>query len=194
MQFVVSTIRPAPSRLELLSAIRGKSIDGRRDGKPLAAAWYAEHPELLPGGAKGVPFNYPIQGTMTHIEEDRRTLPLIEEFDRGLAAQQELVSSLRFLSPAVLTYEALQDVSGSGVARARLFRQQVRSFRQDWLAWFHPRIFRMTVLRSSEYTAIPQFSFREEAAGDWVLRTAPGALALLSVSCVLSLLAARKLH
>lgn len=193
LQIGVTALRPAPSRLELLAAVRDQSIDQRRDGKELAAAWYAEHPEMLPAGQRSITYDTPIAGTMTHIEQDRRTIPLEERFDVSLAARQDLVSTLRFLSPAVLTYEALQDSAGTGLSRHRHYKSQLKKFRQEWLAYFHPRIFSRLVLRPGDYDAMPQFQYTDEPSGDWIGRIAGGSGVLVAVAAALILLSARSL-
>lgn len=184
LQIGVTALHPPPSRLELLAAVRDQSIDQRRDGKTLAAAWYSEHPEMLAAG-KEVVYDTSIAGTMTHIEQDRRTLPLEEQFDASLAKRQSAVSSFRFLSPAVLIYEAMQDSAGTGIFRHRHYKAQLKTFRQQWLVWFHPRIFGKTVLRPADYDAMPRFQYHDETTGDWVTRVTAGTAALIAVSIVL---------
>jgi ABC-2 type transport system permease protein len=190
LQIAVAALRPAPSRIELLTAIRDRSIDQRRDGKSLAQAWYAEHPELLPVGAASG-YDMAITGTMTHIEEDRRTLPLERDFERQVLSQQDLVSSLRFLSPAIVAYEALQDVAGTGIYRHRHFREQVQTFRETWLSWFHPRIFQRLALEPADYDAMPVFSYSEQPVMDWIPRVLSSVAGLLVASGALLLVSAR---
>lgn len=194
LQMEVNTVRPAPSRLELLAVVREQSIDQRRDGKPLAKAFYSEHPELLPAGHREAPYDTAIAGTMTHIEQDRRTLPLEAKFDDSLARRQEWVSTFRFLSPAILVSEALQDCAGTGLTRHRHYKEQVRAFRSQWLAWFHPRIFRKMTLQPAEFDMMPRFVYRPETAAAW-MQPAVRAIAGLGVfATVLVLLALRRLR
>jgi len=194
LQIVVTALRPAPSRLELLAAVRDRSIDQRRDGKALAGAWYAEHPEMLPAGQADVAYETALAGTMTHIEQDRRTLPLEERFDASLAERQNLVSAFRFFSPAVLTYEALQDSAGTGLYRHRDYKAQLKAFRQEWLEWFHPRIFKKAALLPADYGAMPAFEYRDEPISEWAGRVAAGAFALLAISAGLLSFASRGLR
>jgi ABC-2 type transport system permease protein len=188
---LVSMLRPPPSRIDLLAAIRDRSIDQRRDGKHLAEQFYAEHPELAAAG--GVVMNLDITGTMTHIEQDRRTLPLERRFERQLAEQQNLARRLRFLSPAIVVQEALNDIAGTGLLRYQRFRQQAAAFRDEWTAFFHPLIFGRTPLRPADYRRMPRFTYRDERAEDVTSRVLAGLAGILLPSLLIGALGVRQL-
>jgi ABC-2 type transport system permease protein len=177
LNVVISSIRPTPSRLELLAAIRDKSIDQRRDGKHLAEQFYAEHPEIVP--VSGVVMNLDITGTMTHIEQDRRTLPLEREFELRLSEQQALVRSLRFFSPAIVMQEILNDLAGTSLLRYQNFRDQARAFRERWTGFFHPLIFGRMELYPADYDRMPKFEYRNEPQADVFDRVMSGLIGLV---------------
>jgi ABC-2 type transport system permease protein len=180
---VVSMLRPPPSRIDLLAAIRDRSIDQRRDGKHLAEQFYAEHPEFAP--ASGIVMNLDITGTMTHIEQDRRTLPLERRFEQQLAEQQNLVRRLRFLSPAIVAQEALNDIAGTGLLRYQRFREQAAAFREEWTKFFHPLIFGGTQLRPADYGRMPHFTYRDEPTKDVAGRVLAGLVGILLPSLLI---------
>jgi ABC-2 type transport system permease protein len=180
---VVSLFQPPPSRIDLLAAIRDRSIDQRRDGKHLAEQFYAEHPEFA--SASGIVMNTDITGTMTHIEQDRRTLPLEQRFEQQLVEQQHLVRRLRFLSPAIVTQEALNDIAGTGLLRYHRFREQAAAFRDEWTTFFHPLIFGGAQLRPADYGRMPQFVYRDERASDVAGRVLAGLAGILLPSLLL---------
>jgi ABC-2 type transport system permease protein len=194
VQLVVDSVRPGPSRLELLDVVRNQSIDARRDAKKLVSDWYAAHPQWVPAGDAGPLYDTATGGTMTHIEQDRRTLPVEAKFDAAVAARQDLVNWLRFVSPAVVTSEALLDSSGASLDRFRHYKEQVKMFREQWLAWFHPLIFRKHVLQPSDYDQMPTFQYQEDPP----VRSASLALsgaAVLAAGCIaLALASVRRLR
>jgi ABC-2 type transport system permease protein len=61
------------------------------------------------------------------VDEDvsRRARPVVDRYEQQLTRQQTLIDRLRFLSPAVLMQDALNDVAGTGAARHRHFLGQV---------------------------------------------------------------------
>jgi len=70
------------------------------------------------------------------------------------------VERARFLSPAILLQDALNDVSGTGVARHREFVSQVEAYHQRWRDYFVPLVFQRA--RLANYSRLPGFSFDEE--------------------------------
>jgi ABC-2 type transport system permease protein len=167
----------------LLNAIRDQSIDQRRDGKHLAEQFYAEHPEFA--AASGILMNLDITGTMTHIEQDRRTLPLERRFEQQLAEQQNLVRRIRFLSPAIVTQEALNDIAGTSLLRYQRFREQAAAFREEWARFFHPLIFGGMQLRPADYGRMPHFTYRDEPATDVAGRVLAGLVGILLPSLLI---------
>jgi ABC-2 type transport system permease protein len=71
----------------------------------------------------------------------KRVRPVIDRFDAQLRRQQAAIDRLKFLSPAILLQDALNDISGTGAARHRFFLAQVDRFHQQWRAFFTPMIF-----------------------------------------------------
>jgi ABC-2 type transport system permease protein len=70
------------------------------------------------------------------------------------------VERARFLSPAILLQDALNDVSGTGVARHREFVSQVEAYHQRWRDYFVPLVFQRA--RLADYSRLPGFSLGEE--------------------------------
>lgn len=190
LHLAVQSLRPVASRLELLDAVRNHSIDARRDAKKLVADWYAAHPNMVPAAYAGALYDTATGGTLTHVEQDRRTLPLDASFDEAVAARQDLVNRVKYLSPAIIASEGLFDAAGTSLERYRDYKLQVRAFREKWLGAFHPRIFRKQVLHPSDYATFPEFHYQETAT----LHSVPGITALLLASSVLALAAMRRLR
>jgi hypothetical protein len=103
-------------------------------------------------------------------------LPCIDYFDRQVLGQQTLVDRFRFLSPAVVTQAALNDITGTSEARYRHFLSLVNDFHQRWRAYFNPRIVQKVSLRAANDDAFSAFALREEGTGaarvGWVARLA----------------------
>jgi Domain of unknown function (DUF3526) len=63
---------------------------------------------------------------LTQEETERLIQPVVDHFDRQVIGQQSLVDRFRFLSPAIVTQAALNDVAGASVARYRHFLEPER--------------------------------------------------------------------
>jgi ABC-2 type transport system permease protein len=90
-----------------------------------------------------------------------------------------LVDRFRFLSPAIVTQAALNDLAGTGGARYRHFLAQVEAFHQQWQAYFNPRIVQKAHLRADDYDHFPTFMFMEESTASITRRVLFGLLGLL---------------
>jgi ABC-2 type transport system permease protein len=75
-------------------------------------------------------------------EVERRVGPVLDRYARQLSAQQGIVTRARFLSPAILMQDALNDIAGTGTARHREFVKQVEVYHQRWRDYFIPLVFR----------------------------------------------------
>jgi ABC-2 type transport system permease protein len=85
---------------------------------------------------------------------------VVDAYERQRRRQQALIERLRYLSPAMLMQDALNDLAGTGTTRYRHFSAEVDRFHAAWRAHFTPLILGRTRLQSLE--AVPMFQYREE--------------------------------
>jgi ABC-2 type transport system permease protein len=124
-------------------------------------------------------------------EVERRIRPVIERYERQIAGQQALVDALRFVSPAVLMQNALNDIAGTGVSRHQWFMSQVDAFHRGWRAHFTPLIIARTPILA--YDTLPRFSFQEEPTGALTSRVFLSVLALVVPALLIGWLAVTRL-
>jgi len=179
---------PMPSRLELVRVSRDAAREANRAGAEARGRCYRDHPELSEEGGGAKVDDYTRGKLAMKAQVEAAVAPVRARFTRQLEAQQELVSLLRFLSPAVLAQEAMTDLADTGLPAYRDFARQAEDFHGRWLEWFHPRVFEKTLLTREDYEAMPRYD------GGWEAAELPagrigGALAAL-VLVALALLAA----
>lgn len=104
------------------------------------------------------------------------------------------VDRFRFLSPAIATHAALNDIAGTSVARYRHFLSLVDEFHQSWRAHFNPRIVQKATLRAHDYDQFPAFAFLEEPIGAVARRVLVGLLGLLAPTLLIGWLGLRALR
>jgi ABC-2 type transport system permease protein len=120
--------------------------------------------------------------------------PVVAAFDEQLAQQQAMVNRLRFLSPAIVLNEGLNDVAGSGVARQQRFRDEVRVFHRSYRDFFFDKLATGGKLTRADYAALPRFAFEEEPLSQLGQRVGLGLLGLLGPAALLLALALRGLR
>lgn len=178
LNVAISSIYPVPSRVEMVQATRRASAEATAKGSQLLAKYFEDHPELTAGGAID-PNDFYTRSIAVQSETERLIQPVVEHFDRQVMGQQRLVDRFRFLSPAIVTQSALNDIAGTSVARYRHFLSLVDEFHQSWRAHFNPRIVRKVQLRPDDYDQFPAYTFREEPVSAVAGRVLIGLLGLL---------------
>lgn len=168
---------PVPSRIELIQTVREASDRAKADGPKLNAKFLEAHPELARGQAEASEFA--IQSLAVQDASEAGVAAVLSRFETQLGHQQRLVDRLRFLSPAIATLEALQDVAGTGSARYTHFAAQVDQFHEGWRAYFRPKILAGELIRRDDLARIPAFSFREEPLGTVASRASVGLAGLI---------------
>ncbi len=179
---LVKTLHPVPSRVELVQAIRNASNEAQSEGSRLRAQYFEDHPELLGEEANYDEFAIQTLAAQEAVEDSIQGV--LQRYETQLRRQQTMVDRLRFLSPAIVTLEALQDVAGTGSARFRHFLDQVDSFHQEWRAYFRPRILLSEPIRKEDLETLPEFEFQEESTRSVAIRATVGLLGLLAPALI----------
>jgi ABC-2 type transport system permease protein len=155
-----TTVITVPSRVEMIQAMRVASDEANAAGSKLLARYYEDHPQLATGDAQQAMNDASIIRVAVDDDVQRRVRPVIEHYERQIAAQQALIDRLRFFSPAVLMQDALNDVAGTGTARHRHFMSQVDRYHREWRAYFVPLVFQKVNFKA--FDEVPRFRFEEE--------------------------------
>jgi ABC-2 type transport system permease protein len=159
LNLVATSLYPVPSRVEMIQAVRSASREANEEGSRLLARYFQDHPDLADGGSEKALNDFNFVRVAVDAEVERRVRPLMDRFERQLEQQQALVSRLRFLSPAILLQDALNDISDTGTLRHRDFLRQVARYHDQWRSYF----VRLTFLNAqlADYSQIPRFAYQE---------------------------------
>lgn len=182
---------PVPSRVEMVQAVRIASDEASAQGSALLARYYEDHPELATGDAGQAMTDFNVVRVAVNDEVERRVRPVVERYERQIAGQQRLIDALRFVSPAVLMQNALNDVAGSGVSRHQWFMGQVDAFHEAWRSHFTPLILARTAVL--DYERLPHFTFEEESTGAVARRVFLSVLGLAMPAWLIGWVAVRRL-
>jgi ABC-2 type transport system permease protein len=161
LSMTATTMHPVPSRVEMIQAMRVASDDATAEGSTLLARYYEDHPELATGDTQQAMNDFNMVRVAVGAEVERRVRPVLARYAERLAAQQRVVERARFLSPAVLMQDALNDIAGTGAARHREFMRQVEDYHERWRAYFVRLIFQRA--RLADYSNLPRFTYEEES-------------------------------
>jgi ABC-2 type transport system permease protein len=188
LNVTANALYPVPSRVEMIQAVRVAQDDANRKGSEVLARYYEDHPELATGDPAQAMRDFDVVRVAVSDEVERRARPVVEAYERQIARQQDVIDRLRFLSPAILAQNALNDVAGTGTERHRDFLTQVGAFHERWRTRFVRLIF--SKARITEVESLPRFVHREEATPIVAARVTTGLLGLLfpAIGCAVAAL------
>ena len=178
-------LHPLPSRVAMITAQREASNEAVNQRSELLAQYLEDHPELA-GGVGAEEANRAALAWAATDAVNRRLEDVTTVYDERLAAQRDLVRHYRFLSPALLTQEALLDAAGTGDARFALFEAQVREFAEHWRTFFVPAILAGEQMTVKVLPHRPSFEFVDERMSEVSSRAATPLFALAGLLALVS--------
>ena len=193
VNLLAATLYPVPSRVEMIQAMRDASTQASQKGSMILARYYEDHPDLVTATGASKKTDYASTTYAVQLEVDRVTQPVIAEFDAQVNRQQAFVDRFRFLSPAILTQAALNDISGTGIARYRHFLHLFDKFLSRWQSFFFARVFQQVLFKSADLATFPRFTYRDEPTETMILRVLVNLAGVLALTVVVSLWTARRL-
>ncbi|MBX3181685.1 MAG: DUF3526 domain-containing protein [Polyangiaceae bacterium] len=180
---VVDAVYPSPSRVELVSRAR----EVTRAAEALVSEQEGDHGAAPRADAAE-------RRVALQEQLSSQAAPVLEAFERQLGRQQALVDRLRFLTPAIITYEALTDLSGAGVQRHQHFSAQVERYHVEYQRFFFDRVRAGQRLTSADLAALPSFTREELPARVVAARVGLGTLGLFVPTLVLAAFTRRGLR
>ena len=182
VNMAANAIYPAPSRVELTTAMREASEAADKQAAGAREAFFFDHPDMA--GQAGNSDAYFIQVMATDAAVERAVAPLLKAFDAQAERRERIVAGLQYLSPAILAQQALAVLSGTDNARFADFTQQVVRFHGRWRGFFQDRIIKGERLSAADFDRIPTFVYRNPGLS-WNTVYGPLAALLLAVGVLM---------
>jgi ABC-2 type transport system permease protein len=183
---------PVPSRVEMVQAMREAQDEANKGGSQALARFYEDHPELATGDPAQAMNDFNVVRVAVNDDVERRVRPVVNHYESQIARQQEVIDSLRFLSPAILMQGALNDIAGTGTDRHRDYLSQVDAYHQQWRDYFVPKIFAKTLI--ADFDQVPRFAYQEEATATVLARVGVALAGLLIPALAIGVLGLRRLR
>ena len=183
-------LHPAPSRAEMVLAVRQAAVDAERDRAAEQARYLAEHGSAAPGNDRE-------RRTLAlTLVADQRADEVLARHETQVRLQRGLTDRLGLLSPPLLANEALVNLAGNGHARWDAHLQAVDAFHGQWQGFFVGLVQRGARLQGADLAQFPRFAAAR--LGTWAPGTAASLWAangvLLLSTLLLTALAWRRLR
>ncbi len=195
VSLTANSLYPAPSRVMLAAELREASAEADAKAAEALEDFYFDHPEFAaPGEASQQDNNFFLQTLSKDASIEKAIAPLLQDFEDQAEAQQNSVRQLQYLSPAIMTQQALNTISGTDYLQFQDFQNQVSLFHDAWSDFFISRIMEEKTLTSADIRSLPQFQYQEMAAGPVIRTVLTSALGLIVINILLAFLAGRQLR
>lgn len=194
LSIAVNVAYPVPSRVEMVNSLRAIQTRAGNEYDATVARYQDEHTAMATDN--GVLNQKDLDSAHRRVLVQQAAAKSIEErmarHDDQLARQQRVVDWLRFLSPAIVMQEALNDVAGTGNSRYQHYTRQVDQFHGDWQAFFVTRVMTNTALTVEDYDRFPRFQYLQQPLSELNPRLFYALLGLLVPIAVLGYFSARR--
>jgi ABC-2 type transport system permease protein len=155
-----NTLYPVPSRVTMLHQYRVASAEANKRADEILKSYLREHPELAP---KDTVQENRYAWILSYFASSdlvyQSVKPILDDYDNALAKQQAWVNNLRWLSPAILMQNSLNEIAGTSTAHYNAFRKQVVEFSYVWKDYFKPRMFANELMKAEEFEKMPKHSY-----------------------------------
>lgn len=155
---VANMMYPLPSRVSYVNALRQAGEDAERRSAQRMAQFYQDHPELAKDTAAR-DNDFAIEYLLMLEDIAQATKPAREAFNAQREAQRNFIATFQFVSPAIVTQNAMNVIAGASDERYADFIRQAKAFHKVWREHFEPLIYQRKAFR--DYSQIPKFSYQE---------------------------------
>jgi ABC-2 type transport system permease protein len=151
---------PVPSRTIMIHEYREAKALAEKKADEILKTYYREHPEYAPKDTtQQNQYSWWLGNFAASDVINQSVQPVLDDYNEALNKQQSWVNRLRFLSPAILLQDGLNDLAGTSPAHYTDFRNQVIAFADTWRHYFIPRMFKNEKMKSDELGSLPKHSY-----------------------------------
>ena len=155
-----NSLYPTPSRLKMINEIRLIKKENEEKQNEIMDEYLRNHPELaLESDNQSFGFWHQYFASEKIMEE--KTKPLLDEYDSQLKKQQDLIGTFKYISPAILMQQSLNNIAGTSEKHYNDYKKQVFEFSDTWRNFLVPMLFKNQKFTTSDYDKLPQFVYKE---------------------------------
>ena len=156
-----NTLYPTPSRLKMVNQIRLIKRQNEEKQDEIMSDYLRDHPELAEGTDEeefGFWHNY----FAAEKVMEEKTAPLLEKYDKQLQRQQDLIRTFKYVSPAILMQQSLNNIAGTSEKHYNSYKKQVFEFSNTWRGYLIPMLFKGQKFTTEDYKKLPRFVYENQ--------------------------------
>ncbi len=159
-----NTLYPIPSRTLMINEMRSLKAEVTEKQDEILDNFLRDHPEYAINDTmqfRG--FYHRYMASQKLIKEELS--PVIDAYENQLQKQQDWIGTFKWVSPAIITQESLNQRAGTSTGDYEGFRKQVVKFSSIWREHFMPFLFNNQSFSQRDYPYLPEFEFVPKPIG-----------------------------
>jgi ABC-2 type transport system permease protein len=187
VNLVATNVYPAPSRVELTTELREASSEAEEKAVEAREQYFFDHPDLAAENADPEVFFRDVARSEGEIA--RSIQPQLAAFDEQAKSQAEIVSWLKYFSPALLADQAFAAMAGTDREYYARFKSAAFTYHGGWRDYFVRKLDAGIGMTTEDWAELPEFSWSPPTVVDR-LQKVLASVAVLGAMVLLLLAAA----
>lgn len=153
-----TTLYPMPSRTFMINEMRSLKAEVTKKQDEVLDNYLRDHPEYaLNDTTLRRGFYHRYMASKELIKEELS--PVVIAYEEQLQKQQAWVGKLKWISPAIIAQESMNQLAGTSTRDYENYRKQVVSFAGTWRDHFMPFLYNNREFTQKDYPDLPAFQF-----------------------------------
>jgi len=161
-----NTLYPMPSRNLMINEMRTMKAEVTERQDEILDNFLRDHPEYaLNDTTQNRGFYHRYMASQKLIKEE--LAPLVSSYEEQLQNQQGWIGKFKWLSPAIMVQESLNNIAGTSTEDYENYRKQVTHFAGEWRGHFMPFLYNNQEFSQKDYTNLPSFKYKKAKENTW---------------------------
>ena len=157
-----NTLYPMPSRTLMINEMRGLKAEVTKKQDEILDNYLRDHPEYaINDTTQFRGFYHRYMASQKLVKEELS--PVVNAYEGQLKKQQNWVGQFKWISPAIIVQESLNQMAGTATQDYEGFRKQVVGFAASWRQHFMPFLYNNQNFSQKNYTDLPKFQYQQKS-------------------------------
>ena len=157
-----NTLYPLPSRTLMINQLRSMKQEATKKQDEILDNFLRDHPEYaLNDTTQARGFYHRYMASQKLIRQE--LAPVVGAFEEQLQNRQSWIGDFKWISPAVIVQESLNQIAGTSTYDYENYRKQVVEFAGEWREHFMPFLYNNQNFSKSDYVDLPIFKYQTKS-------------------------------
>ncbi|SHG33385.1 DUF3526 domain-containing protein [Flagellimonas flava] len=154
-----NALYPMPSRTLMINEMRSAKAEATKKQDQILDNFLRDHPEYaINDPNQNRSFYHRYMASQQLVREELQ--PVVGRFEQQLQNQQQWISQLKWISPAIIVQQELNALAGSSTKDYENYRKQVTAFAESWRQHLLPFLYSNEPFSTDDYENLPEFQYQ----------------------------------